>query len=276
MAMVRNESLGRMVMWLCFGTAFLSLAVHWYMTNTTEPLNSAFSMNSRKKAIAANTSLDNGSVTNYRYTAPVTFGETAFGASVPATVNQPDEQVERQPSNLIQTQDAPKNTRFVVSAQESPQNQGNLPQSILAPLMGQSKSSATGSNQSQLLVDLSDRRVYVYRQEEVIASYPIAIGKPGWDTPVGEFKVMHMEHDPIWKHPITGKVFEPGTDSPLGERWIGFWSDGKNALGFHGTPSSEIDLIGTAVSHGCLRMRNADVRMLYDQVGLGTTVVVRP
>ncbi|TAF12831.1 MAG: L,D-transpeptidase, partial [Nostocales cyanobacterium] len=69
------------------------------------------------------------------------------------------------------------------------------------------------------------------------------------------------------------EIFEAGTDSPLGDRWIGFWSDGKNEIGFHGTPNT--DLIGAAVSHGCLRMRNADVRMLYEQVSLDTPVVVR-
>jgi len=129
------------------------------------------------------------------------------------------------------------------------------------------------SAKSQLVVDLSDRRVYVYRYNEVIASYPIAIGKKGWETPIGKFQVMHKQEYPIWRHPITGKVFEAGTDSPLGDRWIGFWSDGRNELGFHGTP--DVDLIGAAVSHGCLRMRNPDVRMLYSQVDMGTNVFVR-
>ncbi len=123
------------------------------------------------------------------------------------------------------------------------------------------------------IVDLGDRRVYVFRYDEVIASYPIAIGKKGWETPTGNFQIMHKEHDPIWRHPITGAVFEGGSNSPLGDRWIGFWSDGRNELGFHGTPN--VDLLGAAVSHGCLRMRNSDVRMLYSQVNIGTQVLVR-
>ncbi|MDZ8189370.1 MAG: L,D-transpeptidase [Nostoc sp. ChiSLP02] len=129
------------------------------------------------------------------------------------------------------------------------------------------------SGKTKVVVDLSDRRTYVYAGDEVIASYPIAVGKKGWETPTGSFQVMHMRHYPVWRHPITGKVFEAGTDSPLGDRWIGFWSDGRNEIGFHGTPDT--DLVGTAVSHGCLRMRNPDVRLLYEQVSLGTTVVVR-
>jgi len=124
-----------------------------------------------------------------------------------------------------------------------------------------------------VVVDLSDRRAYVYNSDVVIASYPIAVGKKGWETPTGNFRVMYMQHDPIWRHPITDQVFEPGPNSPLGERWIGFWSDGRNQIGFHGTP--DIEVLGTAISHGCLRMRNPDVRLLYEQVGVGTPVVVR-
>jgi lipoprotein-anchoring transpeptidase ErfK/SrfK len=129
------------------------------------------------------------------------------------------------------------------------------------------------ANKPRVIVDLSDRRAYVYRQNTVIASYPIGVGKKGWETPTGSFKIMHMQHDPAWKHPITGQVFPAGPDSPLGMRWIGFWTDGHSHIGFHGTPNS--DMVGSPVSHGCLRMRNPDVISLYSQVGLGTQVEVR-
>ncbi|NJL60901.1 MAG: L,D-transpeptidase [Methylacidiphilales bacterium] len=108
---------------------------------------------------------------------------------------------------------------------------------------------------------------------EVIASYPTGIGKKGWDTPTGSFQVFHMQHDPVWRHPITGKIFPSGEDSPLGDRWIGFVSDRDGEIGFHGTPDDS--LVGSPVSHGCLRMRNPDVRMLYNQIKIGTSVEVR-
>ena len=129
------------------------------------------------------------------------------------------------------------------------------------------------TNSSRVLVDLSDRRAYVYRQNTVIASYPIGVGKKGWETPTGSFKIMHMQHNPAWKHPITGQVFPSGPKSPLGVRWIGFWTDGHSHIGFHGTPND--DVVGSPVSHGCLRMRNTDVVSLYNQVSLGTQVQVR-
>jgi len=225
--MVKNESIARMVMFLCFGTAILSLIVHWRTRIATEHLNQPIST---RLANHTHNPQENHYLSGVYTNKAVEMGETALGASLPFS--------------------SPKFS--AVNPPDDPQ---------LTP------------NQTQVVVNLSDRRVYVYKSHEVMASYPIAVGKKGWETPTGDFQVMHMEQHPIWRHPITGKVFEPGSDSPLGDRWIGFWSDGRNEVGFHGTPN--IDLVGTAVSHGCLRMRNSDVRLLYTQVNLGTPVTVR-
>jgi lipoprotein-anchoring transpeptidase ErfK/SrfK len=230
--MARNESVVSMVMFLCFGTAILSLAVHWQTMKNTGQLNQSTSTEV------------------YPSRSGVEIGNSAIAASVPTS---PQKSVVM---NLDSPWQAQKSSLGTVT---DPGNYRKQPNSV--------------SNQTQLIVDLSDRRVYVSRYDEVIASYPIAIGKKGWETPTGNFKIIHKEHDPIWKHPITGAVFEGGSDSPLGDRWIGFWSDGRNQIGFHGTPN--VDLVGAAVSHGCLRMRNSDVRMLYSQVNLGTQVLVR-
>jgi lipoprotein-anchoring transpeptidase ErfK/SrfK len=226
MAMARNESVASMVMFLCFGTAILSLAVHLHNKRTTEQLDQS------------------ASTEVYPQGSQVEIGSSAIAASVP-TSPQKSAEWTTQKSSLDSVTD--------------PVNQSNESMPVL--------------NKTQVVVDLSDRRTYVFRYNEVIASYPIAIGKKGWETPIGNFKIIHKEHHPIWRHPITGAVYDGGTDSPLGDRWIGFWSDGRNELGFHGTPN--VDLVGAAVSHGCLRMRNSDVRMLYSQVNIGTQVSVR-
>lgn len=126
----------------------------------------------------------------------------------------------------------------------------------------------------RLVVDLSDRLVYVYKNDAVLVSYPIAIGQDGWETPQGTFSVMHMQENPVWRHPITGEWIPPGENSPLGTRWIGFWSDGLHQIGFHGT--NQTDLIGQAVSHGCIRMYNSDIQDLYQYVALGTPVSIEP
>ncbi|AFZ23382.1 hypothetical protein Cylst_1066 [Cylindrospermum stagnale PCC 7417] len=255
--MARNESVARMVMLLCFGTAILSLAVHWQIKATP----------GRSEQATSSVLRQNSPRTYSTGSSTVGLGETALGASVPSSrlkssAIKPDSKLEMV-KNAASATDAPKKMRLVTPGQI--QNPGD----------GEQRKSSGGlaSGKTQVVVVLSDRRVYVYRYNEVIASYPIAVGKKGWETPTGTFEVMHMQHHPIWRHPITGKVFEAGTNSPLGDRWVGFWSDGRNEIGFHGTP--DIDLVGAAVSHGCLRMRNADVRSLYDKVSLGTPVLVR-
>nr|WP_239121507.1 L,D-transpeptidase [Spirulina major] len=126
---------------------------------------------------------------------------------------------------------------------------------------------------THLRLDLSDRRVYVERGEERIASYPVAIGKSQTPTPTGTYEVFQMIEDPIWQSPWTGQVTPPGPNSALGLRWIGFAQMSNGVIGFHGTPT--VSSIGKAASNGCVRMYNKDVLAMFEQVGMGTTVIVQ-
>jgi lipoprotein-anchoring transpeptidase ErfK/SrfK len=130
------------------------------------------------------------------------------------------------------------------------------------------------SQGTHLVIKLSDRRVYIYQKKKLKVSYPIAIGKAGWETPTGNYKVMDMQPDPVWEHPWTGEVILNGPKNPLGPRWIAFWTDGRNSIGFHGTPAEKS--VGRAASHGCIRMFNKDIIALYAQVKVGTPVTVKP
>ncbi len=126
----------------------------------------------------------------------------------------------------------------------------------------------------RLVLRLSQRRVYVYQDQQILVSYPVAIGRRGWETPTGQYQVIQKISHPIWQHPFTGEVVPPGPENPLGIRWIGFWTDGTNYIGFHGTPNEET--VGQAISHGCVRMFNQDVLALFETVKLGTPVIVEP
>ncbi len=126
----------------------------------------------------------------------------------------------------------------------------------------------------RLLLRVSQRKVYAYRGDQLLVSYPVAVGRRGWETPKGNFTVLAKIKDPTWKHPWNGSLVGPGPGNPLGDRWIGFWTDGRNTIGFHGTTNE--NLIGQAVSHGCVRMRNRDVRSLFELVQVGTPVAVTP
>ncbi|NJR50908.1 MAG: L,D-transpeptidase [Leptolyngbyaceae cyanobacterium CSU_1_3] len=127
---------------------------------------------------------------------------------------------------------------------------------------------------SKIVVDLSDRRVFLYKQNRRVASYLVAIGQEGWETPTGSFKVLQMYRNPVWQHPITGQKILPGKKNPLGQWWIGFTNQEDLLIGFHGT--AEEDLLGQAVSHGCVRMKNLDIGKIYREVAIGTPVTVRP
>ena len=136
----------------------------------------------------------------------------------------------------------------------------------------ESKSETKEKTDSRIVVNLGERRVQLYQGSQLLDSYAIAVAKPGWETPTGTFQVLDMEQNPTWVHPITGITVPPGSDNPLGVAWIGFLSNEEGEIGFHGTNQEE--LIGEAVSHGCLRMRNEDVKALYAHIGKGTPVIV--
>ena len=132
---------------------------------------------------------------------------------------------------------------------------------------------AIAAMSSRIVVDLSEARIYSYWGKQQVGVYPVAVGQAGWETPTGTFKVLNKQLNPVWKQPITGQLIHPGPNNPLGDRWVGFWADERHQIGFHGTNNEK--LVGKAVSHGCLRMRNADIRALYKQVSIGTPVIVR-
>jgi lipoprotein-anchoring transpeptidase ErfK/SrfK len=128
---------------------------------------------------------------------------------------------------------------------------------------------------TRLEVSISRRTVTTFHGEIALKTYPVAVGREGWSTPVGNHRVLQTIEYPSWQNPFTGDVI-PSKDpeNPLGDRWIGFWTDGKNWSGFHGTPNRAS--VGTAASHGCIRMYNEDIRELFGQVQTGIVVRVSP
>jgi len=130
------------------------------------------------------------------------------------------------------------------------------------------------ASQIHLALRLKERKVYVYRDSTILAVYSVAIGKPGWETPTGSFRILAMQQNPGWINPFTREIVPPSSDNPMGERVIAFWTDGQDFIGFHGTPNRES--VGQAASHGCVRMYNEDIREMYGMLTVGTTVVVEP
>lgn len=119
----------------------------------------------------------------------------------------------------------------------------------------------------RLEVDLSDRQLHVIEGGEVTQSYAVAIGKPSYPTPKGSFNIRRIIWNPRWVPPDSKWAKKktpkgPGDPAnPMGRVKI-FFSEPDYYI--HGT--REVDSLGSAESHGCLRMRNADVIALAKQV----------
>jgi lipoprotein-anchoring transpeptidase ErfK/SrfK len=125
-------------------------------------------------------------------------------------------------------------------------------------------------------VELSpvDRWVVVYRGSRKFELYvngrlrrtgPVAVGAPGMETPIGLFYVQ-TSFVPS-QYPILGAyAFETSGYSKLSD-----WPGG-GVVGVHGTNTPW--LIGQAVSHGCVRLRNSDILALRRYVRLGTPVKI--
>lgn len=147
-------------------------------------------------------------------------------------------------------------------------------------LTSKTTSPQVGSNDLRddysIVVVKSKFKAHFYRGERKIKSYGVAIGQPAYPTPEGLFKINGKQVNPVWSVPnsawageLAGTTVAGGTAAnPLVARWMGL-ADG---VGFHGT--REEGSIGTAASHGCLRMRPADIIEWYPKVPEGTPVLI--
>lgn len=120
-----------------------------------------------------------------------------------------------------------------------------------------------------LVINLPSRTIEYYVDNKLVREYPIAIGKPGTPTPLGEYTVIDKEINPYWYPPeAPGYFVTSGPYNPLGYRWMGFAGN----YGIHGT--NDPWSIGSAVSNGCIRMYEEDVEKLFAMVEYGTPVRV--
>jgi lipoprotein-anchoring transpeptidase ErfK/SrfK len=143
------------------------------------------------------------------------------------------------------------------------------------PVDGLIGTMALNALSGQIIVDLGDLHLYLYRDGKLVRSYAVAAGQPAYPTPTGSFVVVNMQMDPTWLPPNSDWAKDavpipPGPDNPLGTRWIGTSAPG---IGIHGTPDDSS--IGSYASHGCIRMHIPDVEDLYTRVVVGMPVIIR-
>ena len=106
-------------------------------------------------------------------------------------------------------------------------------------------------------------------------TFPIAIGHPAYPTPTGQYEINDKQVDPAWYPPASPWAAEPSTIPPGRGTRSGPAGSARPppAIGIHGTYADYS--IGTAASHGCMRMHIPDVEKLYDQVTVGMPITIK-
>ena len=137
-----------------------------------------------------------------------------------------------------------------------------------------------------VVLNIASRRLFYFPrvaegQATVVKTYPIGIGRVGWETPLGITKVTSKAKDPAWYVPLSVRqehaasgnplpsIVPPGPDNPLGHRVLtpempGYLSHGTNQ------PYG----VGMRVSHGCVRLYPENIEYLYELVEIGETVAI--
>jgi lipoprotein-anchoring transpeptidase ErfK/SrfK len=151
---------------------------------------------------------------------------------------------------------------------------------IGAPVQGQSARVTTSMLAARyptyIVVDRPGFKLFFYEHLKLTHTYSSAVGQAGLETPPGLHHVLDKQVDPAWHVPhsawagsLAGQVIPPGPGDPLVARWMAIDDQGD---GIHGTDES--GSIGSAASHGCIRMLVPDVIQLYSLTPVGTPAYV--
>ena len=126
-----------------------------------------------------------------------------------------------------------------------------------------------------IIINRGGFQLSYYKNLKLDKTYQIAVGQQGLETPAGLYDVQDKQVNPSWHVPnsawagsLAGQVIPPGPQDPIKARWMGI--DG--GAGIHGT--EDTGSLGSAASHGCIRMAIPDVIDLYDRVQVGTPVYI--
>jgi L,D-transpeptidase ErfK/SrfK len=132
-----------------------------------------------------------------------------------------------------------------------------------------------------ILINLPQRLLFLFEGGRVVAWYPVAIGRPDWQTPTGSYEIVTKEKNPVWEVPrsiqeemrrkgeaVRTRVL-PGQDNPLGDYWLGL---SLTCCGIHGTNAPQS--IYTFQTHGCIRLAPQNAAELFSRVSVGLPVEI--
>ena len=128
-----------------------------------------------------------------------------------------------------------------------------------------------------IIITTSKRVLDYYRNGKFKKQYKVAVGKAGWAV-YGKFWIRKKVKWPDWvptkkikmENPRLPDIVKGGPKNPLGPRALYL---GYSAIRIHGTNNPRS--VGKAASHGCFRMKNRDIRELFNMVRIGTRVYIK-
>ena len=131
---------------------------------------------------------------------------------------------------------------------------------------------SNAASKHMIIVNTKKNTLNYYVNYTLVKKFRCATGKASTPTPQRKTTIVNkIKNRPFYKTGI------PGGDprNPLGKRWMGLNIDGTqgSTYGIHGNNNEKY--IGKNVSHGCIRMHNSEVEWLFDQVPLGTVVLIK-
>ncbi len=128
---------------------------------------------------------------------------------------------------------------------------------------------------SYLTLDRATFTLRLWKHLKLAKTYTVAVGQEGLETPEGLYHIEEKQENPSWHVPnsawagdLAGQVIPPGPEDPIKARWMAIFE----GAGIHGT--EEVESLGSAASHGCVRMSIPDVEELYDLVEVGTPIFI--
>ncbi len=129
-----------------------------------------------------------------------------------------------------------------------------------------------------LIINLAEQRLYLHKPgSQNTITFPIGVGRDGWNTPLGNTKIIRKKENPIWfppksireENPDLPIAILPGPNNPLGSHALYFDLPGYL---IHGT--NRPWGVGRRVSHGCIRMYPEDIKKLYALIPIDTQVTI--
>lgn len=136
-----------------------------------------------------------------------------------------------------------------------------------------------------IVVNVPQRFLFYAEEGQLALAFPVAVGRPDWQTPTGGFRIATRERHPVWdvpvsiqqemrrlRQPVLRRV-PPGPENPLGDYWMGLSGSG---CGIHAT-NAPASIYGFR-THGCIRLHSDDAARLFERtvVGLPVRIVYEP